>query len=487
MVQSDLHKEKEILEPTVLTIFGATGDLSADYLIPTIFHMHIEGLLPKDFRLVAVGRRDLTAKTYLDFILKKSAVLKNVTEKQKKAILKFLEYYQGDFEKPESFSGLNEVLSAREKPAHRCYNRLYYFATSPQQFSGIVHILKNFGLLTACAGHKRQVRVLVEKPFGFNLKSAQVLNQLLLKYFSEDQIYRIDHYLGKETVQNLMVVRFANSIFEPLWNRSHIDHIQLSVVYDDTVKNRAEYFDQAGIVRDIVQNHLLQMLVLMTMDEPRELTASHIRDEKLKILNSLRSFTGESLKTDLVRGQYEGYIKDVKNLGSQTETFLAAKMFIDSPRWQDVPIYIKTGMAMKKKITEISVHFKEPVRCLFQGCASNVLTFRIQPDESVRLRLNNKIPGFGIKLHQGEYEFGYKEAFFTEIPPAYERLLLDFMQGDQRLFIRSDEIEAAWKFVDSITEKWQSLPLYKYKKKSSGFSEAEELIKKDLRDWHTKL
>ena len=335
----------------------------------------------------------------------------------------------------------------------------------------------------SCQSHQRKVRVLVEKPFGFNYKSANALNKLLLKFFEEDQIYRIDHYLGKETVQNLMVVRFANGLFEPLWNKDHIDHVEISVLETDDAARRVAYYDQTGAIKDFVQNHILQMLSLLTMDEPYQLDTQNIRDQKLKILRALRAF----IKTNLVKGQYVGYVKDLKEQ-SVTETFAALKVFINTPRWQGVPFYLRTGKALHTKVAEVSVHFKEPARCIFRNCTANVLTFRIQPDESVHLQLNNKIPGFGIDLHQGDYEFGYKRAFTTEIPGAYERLLLDFIEGDQRLFIRSDEIEASWKFIDSITEnpEFKKAPIAKYKKGSNGPTAADEFIKKDLREWWTR-
>jgi len=484
MKKANIHTRVE-LPPTILTIFGATGDLSADYLLPAIFHMDMEGLLPDSFRLVAVGRRDLTTQTYLDFIIKKSSGLKKVTPSQKKHFLQHLIYYKGDLDNPKSFTPLAKMLADKDRPRHICYNRLYYFATAPQLFSPITKVLKHSGLLTACAAHERKVRILVEKPFGSDLKSARDLNRLLLEYFSEEQIYRIDHYLGKETVQNLMVVRFANSIFEPLWNSKFIDHIQLNILYDEHAGKR-QYFDQAGILKDIVQNHALQMLALLVMQEPKELTAQHIREEKLKVLQSLKGFDAKTLASNVLRGQYQTYAKEVGKT-TKTETFAILKTFINSKRWQGVPIYIRTGMALSKKVTEISVHFKEPLRCLFKNCASNILTFRIQPDESVHLRLNNKVPGFGVELAQGDYEFGYEKAFMSEIPSAYERLLLDFFQGDQRLFISSAEIEAAWKFVDSVSSKWQtSLPLYTYQPGSNGPKEAEEFMQKENKEWWTK-
>src|SRR3989344_1289576 len=479
------HTIKHNLPPTVLTIFGATGDLSSDYLLPALFNMDSQGLLPKNFKLVCVGRRPFNSKQYLDFIVKKSSIITKLSSKTKKRFLSHLTYFQGDFESVESFKPLAELLADRENPKHECYNRLYYFATSPQYFASIAHILKQTGLLMACQVHERKVRILVEKPFGFNLKSAQALNKLLLKYFSEQQIYRIDHYQGKETVQNLMVVRFANGLFEPLWNNRFIDHVEISALEKDTAAARAKFYDQTGALKDFVQNHILQMLSLIAMDEPGNLTTEQIRDEKFKILNALKLFDKQGLQSNIIKGQYQGYAKDVED-ESKTETYVALKAFVNLPRWQGVPFYLRTGKALAKKIAEVSVHFKEPVRCLFPGCAANVLTFRIQPDESVHLQINNKIPGFGVSLHQANLDFSYKAAFAGKITSAYERLLLDFMEGDQRLFIRSDEIEAAWKFIDSITPAWKDLPLYTYKCGSSGPKESAEWIKKDLREWWTR-
>ncbi|MCL5774740.1 MAG: glucose-6-phosphate dehydrogenase [Patescibacteria group bacterium] len=485
--KSKVHQIDRILPPTILTIFGATGDLSANYLLPALYHMHAHNLLPEDFRLVCVGRRDFTSEEYLDFIAKKSKGLKELNKPaNKKKFLKHLIYFKGDFDHPESFKALAEILSDKDiNSQHACYNRLYYFATSPELFVTIAQILKSANLLVSCAGHDRKIRVLVEKPFGANLVSAQALNSLLLKFFSEDQIYRIDHYQGKETVQNLIVARFANSLFEPLWNKENIDHVEISVLYDDTVGHRAEFYDHAGALRDIVQNHALMMLSLIAMNEPRELVTEDIRQEKFNVLRALRPYDKPSIQTHVVRAQYEGYAHELGRQSS-TETYVALKAFVDNERWQDVPFYIRTGKALKDKITEISIHFKELPRCLFRGCAANVLTFRIQPDESVALQINNKIPGFGIELHQSKLDFSFNKAFRGEIPSAYERLLLDFIEGDQRLFIRSDEIEASWKFIDSVQDNWSDLPMFEYKKKTEGPRQADEFIAKDLKRWWTR-
>lgn len=313
MAKEDIHSHSisQNLPPTILTIFGATGDLSADYLIPALLHMDEHKLLPKTFKLVCVARRPFTAKAYLNFIIKKSRVVKKLSATKKSAFLKHLIYYSGDFDHAEQFTDLAKILADHDQPKHVCFNRLFYFATNPQQFAPITKILKASGLLVSCAEHERKVRVLLEKPFGFNLKSAQNLNQLLLKYFTEDQIYRIDHYVGKETVQNLMVVRFANSLFEPLWNNRFIDHVEISVLEKDGAAGRIGYYDSTGAIKDFLQNHILQMLALIAMDEPYKLTAEFIRDEKIKVLQALEPFTPEKLAARLVKGQYQGYAKEV--------------------------------------------------------------------------------------------------------------------------------------------------------------------------------
>jgi glucose-6-phosphate 1-dehydrogenase len=486
-IKGNIHNSIPELPPTILTIFGATGQLSSDYLLPALLHMAEHRLLPEDFKLVCVGRRKLTAESYLDFIVNKSSVLKKLSRQLKQRFLRHLLYFQGEFEDVRSFIPLVQLLEDQENPRHLCYNRLYYFATSPQYFAAIARILKATGLLRSCAEHSRRIRILVEKPFGFNLKSAAALNELLLKYFTEEQIYRIDHYLGKETVQNLMVVRFANSLFEPLWNNRFIDHVEISVLEKEAVGKRIGFYDQTGAIKDMVQNHILQMLALIAMDEPYNLSAEMIRDEKIKVLEALAPISKEKIAASVVKGQYVGYLKETGG-ESGTETFVALKTYVNLPRWMGVPFYLRTGKKLSKKITEISIHFREPVRNLFKGYIANVLTFRIQPDESVFLHINNKIPGFGVKLDWAKLVFSYSRAFHEEIPSAYERLLLDFLEGDQRLFIRSDEVEAAWKFVDSMTENpsFKKLPLYKYQPASQGPEAAEEWMKRDLKEWWTK-
>lgn len=459
-------------------------------------HMHKAGLLPKTFRLVCIGRREFSAKSFLELVAKKSEI--KLTQKDLGAFVRLAEYFQGDLEKPQSFAPLVKVLEDRlvakkqKQKQHLCYNRLYYFATAPKYFGPAAAILKKSGLLIGCQEHKRTIRVLVEKPFGTNLRSAKALNRQLLHFFTEQQIYRIDHYLGKETVQNILVVRFANEIFEPIWNRHFVDHIEISVFEELGAGERAGFYDNTGALKDFVQNHMLQMLALVCMDKPKTLDTEAIRNEKVKVLGSLVPFSLKPRGMRLVRGQYTksklypGYVDELGKK-SGTETYVALMVQLKHERWKGVPVYLRTGKRMPKKLTEISIHLKKQATNLFSNRNGNVISFRIQPDERVRIQVNNKIPGFGMNLHTGSLDFGYKMAFNTELPGAYERLLLDFIQGDQRLFIRSDEIEASWKFIDSITKQWNSknTPLYYYPAGSFGPEQAEEIPGQHGREWWT--
>jgi glucose-6-phosphate 1-dehydrogenase len=475
MQSQQSNKPKSIsIPPTVLTIFGATGDLSLRYLLPSLIHMDSLGLIPDGFRLVATGRRPLTARSLLLLLKEKSPVV--FEEKQLRRFERLLEYYQGDLEDGQSFAGLSKIIADGSGKKHSCYNRLYYFSTAPSYFGPTAEILKQHNLLSSCRVHKRSVRILVEKPFGHDLQSAKKLNQQLLRFFSEDQIYRIDHYLGKETVQNLLVARFANDLFEPMWDRDFIDRVEITVTETVGAGNRAAFYDQTGAVRDLIQNHMLQMLALIAMEPPKDLTATAIRQQKVRVLKSLAPFTKKNIRANVVRGQYTEYQAEVGKK-TDTETFVALKTFVNNKRWKGVPFYLRTGKRLDKRVTEIAIHFKKRSSLFGSQRSANILKFRIQPDESVHMQINNKIPGFGIELHTGSLDFGYKTAFLTEIPPAYERLFLDFIQGDQRLFISKAEIEAAWEFADSLLLSWNkgNAPIKKYPSGSTG---------PHLIDWH---
>lgn len=497
-IKSKIHEAVKNLPPAALVIFGATGDLTLHYLMPTLLHMDTVGLLPETFRLVCAARREMSTEQYIEFLSENMSGA-DVPFKEFSHFARHISYYQGDFADPESFKGLVKVLddvslwTSGGHQAETCYNRLYYFATAPEYFELLAKILKSQGLLVSCSSHNRKIRVVVEKPFGENLPSAQALNKLLLSYFTEEQIYRIDHYLGKETVQNLMVARFANNFLEPVWNAEFIDYVEIVAMEAEGLGRRAEFYNQTGALKDFVQNHLLNMLALIAMDRPKSIDSEAIRSSKVEILAALKPYTPQNALDLIVRAQYTasqgmpGFLEEIGQ-ASQTESFVAMKVFLNLPRWQGVPFYLRTGKRLPKKLTEISVHFKPNAAGLFteEKPRPNVLVFRIQPDESVSLYVNNKIPGFGMNMHYGSLDFGYKTAFLMEMPQAYERLLLDFMQGDQRLFIRSDEIEAAWQFVDSVTGSWADVPLVGYLAGSQGPQEAEELINRDGREWWTR-
>ncbi|HYF04867.1 MAG TPA: glucose-6-phosphate dehydrogenase [Patescibacteria group bacterium] len=482
-MKENFHQYIEKLPPTILTIFGATGDLSLDYLLPALSHMIEEGIFPPNFRLVAVSRRPWTTDEYLSF-LKQEFKARNRVVSEK--LLSAISYFAGDFDHKSSFNALAGVLGDKDIQAHSCFNRLFYFATDPKYFEFLSHVLKDAGLLKSCAKHNRMVRVLVEKPFGSNEQTAKKLNKLLLTYFKEQQIYRIDHFLGKEVVQNLLVMRFANDFLEPVWNREHIDHIEVSVLESELVGKRVNFYDKTGAIKDMLQNHILHMLALTLMDRPQKLAPEEIAKQKLKILRSLQLFTAAKAKTDLVIGQYSDY-RSSGGLKSETETFAALKVTSSHPRWKGVPFFLRTGKGLARKVAEISIHFKQQKNKPkeFLTAAPNVLTFQIQPDESVRMQISNKTVGFGVELHTADLVFGYKEAFKHEIPAAYERLLLDFIQGDQRLFLASGEVEAAWRFVDSIIPYLENATLERYLPGCNGPKAADKLVSK-YGGWWTK-
>lgn len=488
------HQSSSILPPTVLTLFGATGNLSLTKLLPTLLHLDIENLLPKDFRFVAVGQREISKQDYLKLLAERGSLDKESLEYLPE-FAKRMEYLSINFEKDNAMLPLKNLLDENE-PNHKCYNRLYYFATAPRFFEPGAKLLKEAGLLVGCSEHQRSVRVLIEKPFGSDLKSARLLNKTLFHYFSEEQIYRIDHYLGKETVQNLMVMRFANDFLEPIWDTNHIDHIEISVLEESGVSDRIKSYEPIGALKDVVQNHVIQMLTLITMDQPKDLSPTQIRDAKVKVLKALVPFTAKTIKGSVIRGQYvssenprDSFVNQVGH-PTESETYVAMRTEINNARWKGVPIYLRTGKKLAKSITEISVHFKVQPNNLFQDQMTypNILSFRIQPNEEVSMQINNKVVGFGMRIHKGSLQFGYKDMFSGEIPGAYQRIFLDFLEGDQRLFIRSDEIEAAWEFIDSITVNWneKNSPLQDYQARSEGPEGASEMLKRDGRSWWTK-
>ncbi|HJT80619.1 MAG TPA: glucose-6-phosphate dehydrogenase [Chthoniobacterales bacterium] len=492
---------RAVPQPCSIVIFGATGDLTHRKLIPALYNLAADGELPPAVAVVGVARRDKSdevVRKELEEAVRKFS-RQNVRDDIWKTFAQSLFYHRTEFHDLKGYESLAERLKQLDKERGTRGNRLFYLAVAPEQFDDIVANLKAVGLNHAEEGC--WARVIVEKPFGTDLASARALNRIVSASFSEEQTYRIDHFLGKETAQNIMVLRFANAIFEPLWNTRYIDHVQITAGETLGVEGRAGYYDKAGALRDMVQNHLLQLLCLIAMEPPTDLDADSIRDEKLKVVRSLRQLAGDMVTKNVVRGQYSagaingkpvvGY-REEQNVNPQStiETYVALRMHMDDWRWADVPVYMRVGKRLPKSATEISVHFKKAPPVLFNKEAvtidQNVLVVRIQPDEGISLRMQAKIPGTSLRIEPVKMDFHYGTSFGKPSPEAYERLLLDAMSGDATLFARRDEVEQAWAFIDPIEEEWQAQKekgLCFYAAGSWGPDEADELLTRDGRAW----
>jgi glucose-6-phosphate 1-dehydrogenase len=407
-----------------------------------------------------------------------------------------IDFTSGTFEETKSYDRLKKMLEDADRDRGTRGNRIFYLATPPQFFQVIIENLHAHGLLhrESTSPHEPFCRVIIEKPFGRDLLSAQALNELLAAYLDESQIFRIDHYLGKETVQNILVFRFGNSIFEPLWNRKYIDHVQIDAAESIGVEKRGRFYDSTGVLRDVAQNHLLQVLALSTMEPPTSFDADDVRDEKMQVFRALRPIHGAEVRTDVVRAQYRGYRNEEGvSPDSRTPTYVAMKVLIDNWRWQGVPFYLRAGKRLAAKRTIVSVHFQPVPLCLFphleacQMLEPNVLTLRIQPHEGVSLRFVAKVPGEQLAVGNVRMNMSYADAFHKPISEAYERLLLDCMRGDATLFMRRDGVEQAWRFVTPILEEWDAesrAPIPQYEPGSMGPPEADELIARDGRRWN---
>ncbi len=476
-----------IKEPFTLVIFGASGDLSKRKLIPALFHLQKTGYLPESYAVVGFSRTEMTDDAY------RKSMQATLREQLKDGaqglhvdspLIKALHYHPGHNDKVDSFKKLKERMEEIEKELHLTGNRLFYLSVAPEFFSPIVKNLCAAGLICG-RSDPTWSRVIIEKPFGRDLESARQLSSDVTEILAEDQIYRIDHYLGKETVQNILSFRFGNSIFEPLFNQKYVDNIQITVAESLGMEGRrGAFYDTAGALRDIVQNHMLQLLCLIAMEPPPALDPQSIRDEKVKVLRALVPLTRKEVAAQTVRGQYgvgesdgqvvKGYRQEEGvDSKSITDTFAALRLGIDNWRWAGVPFFLRTGKRLRKRVSEIAVEFKHPPLLLFQEQGvnhgstpppdkSNVLVLRIQPDEGISLSFACKQPGMKIQLVEVNMDFFYEEAFRQRSPEAYERLLLDALRGDPSLFTRSDEVDYSWRFITSILEGWANLPAPKF-------------------------
>ncbi|MFT4566086.1 MAG: glucose-6-phosphate 1-dehydrogenase [Saprospiraceae bacterium] len=461
------------MDNVIFVIFGASGDLAVRKLIPALYELYIGNFLPEEFAILGVSRSAFTDDEFREKVFYTSEFIesKERAELDNSDFTSRLSYISLQTSDTESYGSLKKALMDLDDKFSIGGNYIYYLSTPPFLYETIPACLAAHNLNDQSKGWKRLV---IEKPFGYDLKTAIELNKSVREYFDEDQIYRIDHYLGKETVQNLLVTRFANGIFEPLWNRNYIKNVQITNAEHLVVGDRAGYYDKSGALRDMFQNHLMQIIAHIGMEPPIAATAESIRDEKLKLLKSIRPLSPEDVKRDVIRGQYLPTTIDNKKLkgyreekgvpeGSKTETFVALKFFIDNWRWADVPFYVRSGKGLPTKVTEVVITFKHPPHTLFRKEEMlknfhNELVIRIQPDEGLMLKFGMKVPGSGFHVKDVAMDFHYSDLTDTDVPAAYERLLLDVIKGDATLYARGDSVEEAWRFVAPILETWESAP-----------------------------
>ncbi len=490
-------------QPTIFTIFGGTGDLAARKLIPALYNLYLDNYMPEEFAIVGLGRTEHDDKSYrevlLDGLNKYSRSGKAAADKWK-AFSSNITYLQSDASKEKTYKDLSQIIAEKDQQWKALATVIHYLSVSPQFFPVIAENISKIEM----TGGKDRNRIVIEKPFGRDLETAKELNVLLQSLFDETQIYRIDHYLGKETVQNMMAFRFANALFEPIWNRNYIEHVQISVTEDIGIEDRGGYYDGSGALRDMVQNHILQVLCLVAMEPPVSFNADEVRNRRVDVLKAIRRFGHEEVKNNAVRGQYaSGWVagKEVQgyreekgvDTNSNTETFCAFKFFIDNWRWQNVPFYVRTGKRMHQKSSVISIQFKDVPHQIFPIGASenwqqNRLIISLQPEMSIRLQVQSKRPGLGMVLNPVDMVFDYNGTYASDSPEAYETLLLDAMEGDQTLFMRADQVEAAWELLMPVLENWESrksLNFPNYAADSWGPEIAEALIAKDGFHWFT--
>ena len=489
-------------DPCALVIFGASGDLTHRLLVPALYNLAVEGLLPEAFALVGVARSDWTSAAFADDLARSlpKFATRDIDQKAVRKVLGCVAYVRGDPNDDATYSKIGRELSRIERERGTQGNRLFYLATPPAGFAPIGCHLGESGLARQDNGAWR--RVVIEKPFGTDLASARALNQKLLGILNEDQIFRIDHYLGKETVQNIMVLRFANGLFEPIWNRNHIDHVQITVAESLTVGRRGSYYDSTGALRDMVPNHLFQLLSLVAMEPPSRFAADAVRAEKAQLLDAISLQSGDEALRNSVRAQYsDGYVEnraveayrktaDV-NPDSTTETYVALKLMIDNWRWARVPFYLRTGKALRAKQTEVAIKFKQAPVAMFRDTpverlSENFLVIGIQPNECIGLEFNAKVPGPSISIGGVGMTFKYEDYFDIAPSTGYETLIYDCMIGDAILYPRADGIEAGWRVVQPFMDAWRDAPtndLATYRAGSEGPKEADALLARDGRHW----
>lgn len=490
-------------EPCAMVIFGATGDLTHRKLAPALYNLALERLLPPNFSVVGFARRQWDSEKFREEILnsvnsysRRRPVQPTIWENFHQGVY----FVSSEFNNLEGYHKLAELLDQLDKERGTSGNRLFYLSTNPSDFPIIINNLGASGLAKPQRpGSEAWTRVIVEKPIGHDLATAQELNETIATVFRENQVFRIDHYLGKETVQNILVFRFANGIYEPIWNRRYVDNIQITVAEELGVEGRGPYYDSAGTIRDMVQNHMMQLLSLVCMEPPVNFEANAVRDEKTKVLRAIKPLDSEEVMQRTVRGQYgpgsingqfvPGYRQEERvDPNSITDTYVAMKLFVDNWRWAGVPIYFRTGKRLPKRVTEVSLEFKPAPHLLFQNAnlEPNVLSLQIQPNEGISMKFGAKVPGQTTQIRPVTMDFRFGQSFGVASADAYERLILDAMLGDGTLFARRDEVEVAWSIVNSITDGWeyQMPPRFpNYEAGTWGPKEADYFIEKDGRRW----